>query len=70
LALSVGRGAEILCYAKVFTIPPRVNRGFSFSWEIATTEVKGWITKIQFQRGRLTRKQMHHPPFHQIALWV
>jgi hypothetical protein len=23
----------------------RVNRGLSFSWEIATTEVKGWITK-------------------------
>jgi hypothetical protein len=41
-----------------------------FSWEIATTEVKGWVAKIQFQRGRLTREQMHHPPFHQIALWV
>jgi hypothetical protein len=33
------------------------------------TEVKGRVTKIQFQRGRLTRDQMHHPPFHQIALW-
>jgi hypothetical protein len=26
--------------------------GLSFSWEIAKTEVKGWITKIYFQRGR------------------
>jgi hypothetical protein len=42
----------------------------SFSKEIATTEVKGSITKIQFQRGRLTREQMHHPPFHQIAFCV
>jgi hypothetical protein len=30
--------------------------GLSFSWEIASTEVKGWVTKIQFQRGRLTKK--------------
>jgi hypothetical protein len=38
----------------------------SFSQEIATTEVrvKGWVTKIQFQRGRLTREQM------QITLWI
>jgi hypothetical protein len=38
--------------------------------KIAATEVKGWVTKIQFYRGRLTREQMHHPPFHWIALWV
>jgi hypothetical protein len=42
--------------------------GLSFSQEIATTKAKGWITKIQFQRGRLTREQMHHPLFHWIAL--
>jgi hypothetical protein len=42
----------------------------SFSWEIDATEVKGLVTKIQFQRGRLTTEQIHHPPFHQIALWV
>jgi hypothetical protein len=29
--------------------------GLSFSWEIATTEVKGCVTKIQFQRE--TRKR-------------
>jgi hypothetical protein len=34
------------------------------SQERATTEIKGWVKKIQFQRGRLTREQMHHPPFH------
>jgi hypothetical protein len=35
--------------------PPRVNRGLSFSLEIATTEeVRGWITKIQLQRRKLT----------------
>jgi hypothetical protein len=44
--------------------------GLSFSWKIATAEVKGWVIRIQFQRRRLTRGQMHHPPFHQIALWV
>jgi hypothetical protein len=49
--------------------PPVLGR-LSFSWEIATTKVKGWVTKIQFQRQRLTREQMHHPPFHLIALWV
>jgi hypothetical protein len=42
----------------------------NFSQEKATTEVKGWVTKIELQRGRLTREQMHHLPFHQIALWV
>jgi hypothetical protein len=41
----------------------------SSSPKIATIEIKGWVTKIQFQRRRLTREQMHHPPFHQIALW-
>jgi hypothetical protein len=41
-----------------------------FSWEIATIKFKGWLTKIQFQRGRLTREEMHHPPFHWIGLWV
>jgi hypothetical protein len=46
------------------------SRGLSLSLEIATTKVKGWVTKIQLQRGRLTREQMHHPPFHQIVLWV
>jgi hypothetical protein len=51
--------------------PLRVNGGLSFSQKMATTKVKEWITKkIQFQRGRLTREQMHHPPFHWIALWV
>jgi hypothetical protein len=40
--------------------------------KIATTEDKEWVTKIQFQREymRLTREQMHHPPFYQIALWL
>jgi hypothetical protein len=38
------------------------GEGVEFSQEIATTEVKGWVTKIQFQRGRLTREQMHYPP--------
>jgi hypothetical protein len=42
----------------------------SFSQEIPTTKVKGWVTKIQFQRERLKKEQKHHPPFHQIALWV
>jgi hypothetical protein len=42
----------------------------SFSQAIATTKVKGCRTKLQFQRGRLTREQMHHLPLHQIALWV
>jgi hypothetical protein len=28
----------------------------SFSWEIGTSEVKGWVTKIHFQRGRFTRE--------------
>jgi hypothetical protein len=46
-----------------------VGEGLSFSLEIATTEVKGWVTKIQFQRGRLIREWMYHTPFHQIALW-
>jgi hypothetical protein len=31
-------------------------------------QAKGQVTKIQFQRGRLTREQMHHLPFHWIAL--
>jgi hypothetical protein len=42
----------------------------SFSQEIDTTKVKGWVTKIQFQRGRLKREQKDYPPFRQIALWV
>jgi hypothetical protein len=42
----------------------------SSSLKTATTEVKGWVTKIQFQRGRLTREQMHHLPFYWIALWL
>jgi hypothetical protein len=46
------------------------GRVLSFSREIATTRIKGWVTKLQFQRGRLTGEQMHHPPFHRIALWV
>jgi hypothetical protein len=33
------------CYAKLFKTPLRVNGGLSFSQEIVTTEVKGWITK-------------------------
>jgi hypothetical protein len=45
------------------------DRGLSSSLKIATIEVKGWVTKIQFQR-RLRREQMNHPPFHRIALWV
>jgi hypothetical protein len=44
--------------------------GLSFSQEIATTEVKQWVKKIQFQKGKLTREWMHHPPFHQIGLSV
>jgi hypothetical protein len=42
----------------------------SFSWEIATTEVKRWVTKIHFQSGGVTREKMPHPSFHLIALWV
>jgi hypothetical protein len=42
----------------------------SFSQETATTEMKELVTKIQFKRGRLTREQMQHSPFHWIALWV
>jgi hypothetical protein len=53
----VGRGAEVLCYVKVYETPPRVRGAISFSWEIATTKVKGWTTKIQFQRGRLTENR-------------
>jgi hypothetical protein len=58
---------------KVCEIPPGIcvrhlqELELSSSWEITTTEVKEWVTKIQFQRGRLTREEMHHPPFHQIA---
>jgi hypothetical protein len=51
-------------------LPPRVNGSLSFSWEIDTTEVKGWITKNPVLKGRLRREQMHHPPFLWIALWV
>jgi hypothetical protein len=55
--------------------PPVLGGGgggwyLSSSWEIVTTKVKGWMTKIQFQRGRLTREQLHHPPFHWIVHWV
>jgi hypothetical protein len=50
--------------------PPVVGGELSSSLKIVTTEVKGRVTKIQFKRGRLTREQMHHPPFHQIALWL
>jgi hypothetical protein len=45
--------------------------GLSFSWEIVTTEVKGWITKkFSSKGGRLPREQMHHPLFPWIALWL
>jgi hypothetical protein len=36
--------------------PPRVNGDLSFSWEIITTEVKGWIKKNQFQRGETPKR--------------
>jgi hypothetical protein len=42
---------QVLCYAKVCKIPPRVNRGLNFSWEIFTTEVKGWKTKVSVPKG-------------------
>jgi hypothetical protein len=35
--------------------------------KISTTKVKGWITKIQFQRRKLTREDTSST-FHQIAL--
>jgi hypothetical protein len=53
--------------AKVCETPLGIRK-FELFLGIATTKVKGWITKIQFQRGRLTREHMHHPPFHQLAL--
>jgi hypothetical protein len=65
-----GSGAEILRYEKVCKTPLRVNGDLSFSQETVITEIKGWITKIQFQRGKLLREQMHHPLFHQTALWI
>jgi hypothetical protein len=46
------------------------TEGVEIFQEIATTKVKGWVTKIQFQSRRLPREQTHHPPFHWIALWV
>jgi hypothetical protein len=42
----------------------------AFPEKIAKTKVKGCVPKIRFQRGRLTTEQIHHPPFHWIALWV
>jgi hypothetical protein len=54
---------------KVCATPPRVREVELFPGN-SYNRVKGWITKIQFQKGRLTREQMHHPPFHWIALWV
>jgi hypothetical protein len=41
----LGSSKEVPCYAKVCKTPLRVNGGLSFSREIVTTEVKGWITK-------------------------
>jgi hypothetical protein len=49
-------GAEVLCYAKVCKTPPRVNEGLSFSREIATTEVKGWITKNLVPKGETPKR--------------
>jgi hypothetical protein len=39
-----GRQVEVLCYVKVYKTPQELA-GLSFSQEIATTEVKGWIKK-------------------------
>jgi hypothetical protein len=50
--------------------PPVLGERLNFSQEIATAEVKTWVTKIQFQRVRLTREQMHHLPFHWRSLWL
>jgi hypothetical protein len=55
--------------AKLCETPPEIEEVELFLG-IATTEIKGWVTKIQFQRGRLTREQMLYPPFQPIALWV
>jgi hypothetical protein len=58
-----GSKVEVLFYAKVCKTPPRVNRGLSFSQEIVTTEVKGWITKNSVPKGGDSQKNrciIHH----------
>jgi hypothetical protein len=44
VCLSVSGSRAEIC-AKACKTPPRVNWDLSFSREIVTTEVKGWITK-------------------------
>jgi hypothetical protein len=49
--LGLGSEAKVLCYEKVCKTPLRVNGSLSFSQEIVTTEVKGWITKKFSSKG-------------------
>jgi hypothetical protein len=46
-----GSRVEVLCYVKACKTPSRVNRGLSFSQEIVTTEVMGWITENSVLKG-------------------